>query len=269
MTIGISASSYPLHRLEQVYHNLMQNYRQLSSGLRIATAADDAAGLGISQRLMALERSVNQGRRNLNDGLSAVTTAEAGLEGTSEDLIRMRELSVQAQNGTLSASDREMIQQEFDQIAAAITRSAEGTEFNGRKLLNGDSSGPEALDLEDGSQYSADLSVEIQGHSAADLGVEGLDPSQPSSLDAIDAALQQVSQTRAELGAFSNRIGHGIENLRSVEQGAAEARSRIMDLDFAAAVANQTRDLIVGKAQLGLLAQANFMQSALYGVIDS
>ncbi|MHC5063525.1 MAG: flagellin [Planctomycetota bacterium] len=269
MAIGISASSYPLHRLEQVYRNLMQNYRQLSSGLRVATAADDAAGLGISQRLLALERSVNQGRRNLNDGLSAVTTAEAGLQGTSEDLVRMRELSIQAQNGTLNASDRQVIQEEFDQLAAAITRSAEAVEFNGRKLLNGDTSGSEALDLEDGTQYSADLSLEIGGHSASDLGVEGLDASAAETITAIDAAIDQVSSTRADLGAFSNRLEHGIENLRSVELGAVEARSRITDLDFATAVANQTKELIVGQAQLGLLAQANFMQSALYGVLDS
>lgn len=262
MVLGISGNAFALSSLEQVNQRLLGNLARLSSGKRIATAADDPAELAISERLRALETTANRGRRNLNDGLSAARVAEGALEQTSADLISMRELAVQAQNSTTSAEDRATIQAEFDQLAAEITRTAESAEFNGRNLLNGDTDASDPLDLEDGTQYSAGLSIEIDSQAAEDLGVEGLDASDPDSLEAIDAAIDSVSSTRADLGSIANRIEHGINNLRAVEEGAASARSRISDLDYAVELAKQARNLIIAKVDLGIMAQANFMQSA-------
>ena len=253
--IGFDTSSL-LRSLNATAGSLLQNFEKLGSGERIVRAADDAAGLAISERLSAIERSLEQGQRNLGDGLGLVRTAEGGLSQIGDQLGRLRELSVQAQNGTLSDQDRATIQAEYDQITAEITRVSESTEFNGKSLLDGELQGDGSVGLEDGAA-GEDIEIAVTDQSAAALGIAGRDVADPGTIDALDAAIDSVSRTRADLGAVSNRIEFSIDNLRNSQENLAEARSRITDVDFAEATAKLTRDRILQQAQLGLAAQGN------------
>lgn len=258
-SFGIQNSA--LNSLADTTRSTLRNFSQLASGRRIASAADDAAGLSISERLRALEKSASQGRRNYNDGLSAARVAEGGLDQSSEILQRMRELSVQANNGTLNEADRATIQQEYDRLGEELDRISQSTEFNGRQLLDGSSDASDPLTLEDGTQ-ARDPSLALDSVGSADLGVSGLDVSDPATLDALDQAIDGVSSQRAEIGAFSNQVESGIRNLEMVEQTSAEAASRVVDLDFATALSERTKNSIISQAQLGLLAQSKVLQSS-------
>ncbi len=248
--------------MERTGNTLLKLNERLSSGRRVNSAADDAAGLAISERLKGLTAALQQGQRNLNDGVSVARTAEGGLNTTSDLLIRQRELTVQAQNGTLNDDDRAVIQQEFDQLSAEITRISQSTGFNGRALLDGSSSGSGELVLEDGVEGGEDLALDIGDQSASSLGVEGISVSSSSSLAAIDQAINSVSRTRASIGSFSNRVEYSVRNLARTEESIIEANSRIVDTDFAEATADRTKNQILSQAQLGLRAHANVTQSA-------
>lgn len=265
MGIRIGFDNSSLQRsLASTNRTLLDSFQQLGSGRRINSAADDAAGLSIAQRLSALESAINQGQRNLNDGISLAQTAEGGLSQTGDILGRLRELSVQAQNGTLSADDRSVIQAEFDQLTQEVDRISASTEFNGTALLDGSLSGSGAVTLEDGVTGGSDISVAVGDQSASALGIDGLSVGDSSTTEAIDAAIDRISQERAGLGAAINRLDSSIENLATTEENLASARSRIEDADFAAVVAEQTRDQILQQGQFGLAAQGNVLaQSAL------
>ncbi len=254
------------HQLGAVQNRMGSHFSKLASGRRITSAADDAAGLAIAERMGAARTGINQGIRNLHDGVSVARVAEGGLEQTSSNLIRMRELTVQAGNGTLNSDDRAMIQQEFDQLAAEVSRVSEVTEFNGRSLLNGDTGGSGSLAIEDGSGGES-LQLDIGDQSATALGIDGLDVSDSTSLAAIDQAINSVSSTRASIGAFSNRAEFRIEGQRVAEENLAAAESRIRDLDIAKETSERTKDSILFEAQLGLRAQANLASQSVMRLI--
>ncbi len=228
--------------------------RKLSVGKRIAQAADDPAGLAIAQRLSAQERSFGQGERNLQDGQSLARTAEASLSTTSDSIVRMRELTVQAQNGTLNDQDRAAIQEEYDQLAAEVTRTAESTSFGGQKLLDGSASGASAVQLHDGTG-APPTTVDIGDQRAAALGIEGRSVADPNTLQALDQAAERVSSARASLGATDNRLEHQQQSVAVARESTSAARSRIEDVDYAVEIAELTRQRILREGQIALQGQ--------------
>ncbi len=257
MGIGIDgnlASVIPLRHLNRATNGVGSALERLSSGRRINRAADDAAGLSLEQRLAAFEAAVQQGSRNLDDGVSALRVADGALSETSENVQRMRELSVQAQNGTLSDDQRAALQQEYDALAEEVTRVSQNTDFNGQNLLDGSTS-TQPLRLEDGTGSASQVEISIEEQSAQSLGLSGRDVSDPGTLDAIDQALQSVNGTRASIGTMENRLHSQMRSLSIARENVASARSRIGDADIAVEQANLIKNQLLQAAGIAVRAQ--------------
>ncbi|MBM4016341.1 MAG: flagellin FliC [Planctomycetes bacterium] len=253
--------------LSQVSARLEKNFQHLTTGLRIATAADDAAGLGISERLRAQTRSLTQAQRNANDGISLVQTAEGSLNEVSNILIRMRELAIQANNGTASAGDKDTLDQEFQDLISEVDRIAQSTEFNTIQLLDG-SAANVVFQVGSGIASTDTITVDLDSALASDLGIDALDISSAgaptTAISAIDSAIDTVSSLRGDLGAAQNRLSSTISNLGVSIESLSAAESRIRDVDVAFETADLTRNSILQQAALSILAQANVQpQSAL------
>lgn len=254
--------------LARVTETLQDNYRRLSTGLRIATAADDAAGIAISERFRAAIRSTQQAHRNALDGVSLTQTGEGALNEVSNILIRLRELSIQAANGTVSARDRDTLNEEFQELVTEIDRIARATTFNGVQILDGSTSSL-TFQVGIGSTPGIDtISVSTADVLASTLGLATLDIGSTGDIQAalagVDLAVDAVSQIRGQLGAAQNRLVRTIENLRIQEENATAAESRIRDVDLASETADLTRHAILQQAAVSVLAQANVQpQNAL------
>jgi flagellin len=262
---------------------------QLSTGLRINRAADDAAGLAVSEKLKNQVRGLNQAQRNAQDGVSLLQTAEGGLDEIHSILARMRELAVQAANDTLQASDRDHLQDEVNALVSEIDRIANSTQFNKIVLLNGSATG---LVLHIGANQELatnsganELAFSIDSVTTSNLGslsgttvatainsftvtyADGqvvsntLQINQQSAANnaiaLLDGAIEKVSTVRGSIGALQNRLEHTITNLGVGSENTAAANSRIRDTDVAAAVAEMTRTQILQQAAMAVLAQAN------------
>jgi flagellin len=232
--------------------------RRLSSGLRVTSAKDDAAGLAISDRMTSQIRGLNQAIRNANDGISLSQTAEGALQETTNMLQRMRELAIQAANGTNSDDDVGFLQAEVDQLVEEIERVATDTTFNGTVLFDGSGGGT----FQVGAEAGQVITFTISAADTATLGVTGIDISVSASISAVDDAINQVDAIRAELGAVQNRFEYTISNLQSVVENVSAARSRILDADFAAETAALTRAQILQQSGIAMLAQANYLPQA-------
>lgn len=254
-----------LRQMELLQSRQLQSSKRLASGKRIATAADDAAGLAIAQRLSAAVRSDNQGVRNLQDGQGLAQTADGALQGSQDNLARMRELSIQAGNGTLSSADRQTIQQEYDQLAAQLTQTAGSTSFGGRALLDGSASGADAVTIDDGT--GSPQSVALPDAGATTLGVAGLDVSSPATLAALDAASAALSQTRTQIGAFHSALSRQSDRLGASAEASEAARSRIEDVNVAQEVADLTRSRILMSMQLSGQASAGGSSQRLLNLL--
>ncbi|MFQ5515128.1 MAG: flagellin [Myxococcota bacterium] len=254
LKIGASEASSAIQRARE---RIEKSLAQLSSGARITRAADDAAGLALSEQLNATERALAQGQRNLSDGVSLTRTAEGALGEISEIVTRMRELAVQAGNGALAEGARDAVRREFEALGSEATRIANATEFGGRKLLNGELQGAGAVLLRDGTGSSGAVQVALEDSSAEGLGLAGLDPADPASLDALDAALRSVSSQRGDLGAIETRLESGLRNLESARENTAASLSRISDADVARSASELTRAQILEQAAVATRAQAN------------
>ncbi len=247
--------------LAQVTERLQKNFRRLSTGLRISTAADDSAGLAISERFRAQIRSTQQAIRNAQDGISMTQTGEGALNEVSNIMIRLRELSMQAANGTVSGQDKDTLNQEFRDLINEVDRIARSTTFNGVQLLDGTGS---TVSLQVGigtvagvdtiMLSAADTLAATMGLSTLDIGAAG---SQNAAIDAVDAAINTVNQIRGTFGAVQNRIERTIANLRIQVENTTAAESRIRDVDVAEETANLTRNSILQQASVAILAQAN------------
>lgn len=270
ITISSNQASLSAQRsLGMTQKALEGNLGRLSTGLRINTAADDAAGLAISERLKAQTRSLSQAERNANDGVSLLQTAEGAMSGVSDILGRMRELSVQSANGTLGATERGFLQGELASLRSEIDRISSVTEFNGASLLSGGAAGTTfAFQVGIGATASDQISVTIGGTAAADLGggatgLAALDISTAggatSALSVIDQAITDVSSRRANLGAVQSRLNVTISNLGSARENLSAANSRIRDVDVASETADMTKHNILMQAGVSVLAQANQM----------
>jgi len=233
---------------------------KLSSGKRINKAADDAAGLAISQKMQAQINGLEQAQRNSQDGISLLQTAEGGLNETQSILQRMRELAVQSSNGTLQDSDRSKIQDEVKQLTSQINTIASDTQFNKKTLLSGGLSGS-GIKLQIGANETQTMTIKISAATASSLGVSGISVSSQanasSAISSIDAAIQQVSTQRANIGAYQNRLQHTINNLGTSDQNLTAADSRIEDVDMAKAMMTYTKQNILNQAAQAMLAQAN------------
>jgi len=256
--------------LNKVNKESQESFSKLSSGQRITKAADDAAGLAISEKLKANIRSSQQANRNANDGISMVQVAEGGLNETSSILVRMRELSIQAASDTVGDTERGMSNLEYQQLKQEMDRISQVTEYNGTKLLDGSGDrkefqiGTGADEFKD--RIGFDPSTLNSGISS--LGVDEVDVSTKSgaqeSLSSLDGAIEKVSGQRAELGAIQNRLVSTSNNLQVSTENMSAANSRIRDVDYAEETAKQARNQILTAAGTSVLAQANMSgQSAL------
>jgi flagellin len=236
---------------------------KLSSGSRIVKAADDAAGLAISEKLKAQIRGTGQAERNANDGISLIQTAEGGLNESSNILVRLRELAVQSSSDTVGDAERKFTDLEYQNLKQEMERISQVTEFNGKKLLNGSGDkfdfqiGINNDDFQDRIKYDAAK----QNSSLSALGVDELSVAtkegSQASLAKVDIAIQNVSGQRAELGAIQNRLTSTINNLQSSSENLSAANSRIRDTDFAAESAKNTKMNILTQAGTSVLSQAN------------
>ncbi len=246
--------------------------QRLSSGLRINSAKDDAAGMAISERFTAQIRGLNQATRNANDGISLAQTTEGALQEVASSLQRMRELAVQSANGTNSDSDRLSLNEEFTALKNEITRVAQATNFNGVSVLNSTS----ALTFQIGANAAAatnrvSVSARVLTSTTGGIGsalAAGTEVSSVSgslsALDIIDAAINTVNTIRSDFGTVQNRFESVVRSNQNAVENLSAARSRIRDADFAAETAELTRTQILQQAGTAMLSQANQLpQNAL------
>jgi len=237
-----------------------KSMQKLSSGLRINNAADDAAGLAISEKMRGQIRGLDQGSRNAQDGISLIQTAEGALNETTSILQRMRELSVQSATATNTTADRAAISTEFTQMKSEITRIGTQTEFNTKKLLSGAFSAT-ALDFQIGANANQKISLSIKNMTATGLlltGASVLSAGGAQSATALlDTALAKVSTERANLGSVQNRLEHTINNLNTSSENLQTSESRIRDVDMAKEMSEFSKNNILSQAAQAMLAQAN------------
>jgi flagellin len=247
--------------------SLSNSMQRLSSGLRINSAKDDAAGLAISERMNAQVRGMNVAMRNANDGISMAQTAEGALSKVGDALQRMRELAVQARNGTNSNSDKDSLAKEFGELQKEISRVLGGTAFNGKKILGGDGT---TFTFQIGANTTVDdtVSVEFENMisnaevSAATVSTATINSTADASaiadvIQGIDDAINTVNDKRATFGATQSRFEAIISNLQMSVENQSAAKSRITDADFAVETANMSRAQILQQAGNAMIAQAN------------
>ena len=240
---------------------LADNLARLSSGLRVRSAADDAAGLAISEDFKANIRSLGQAKRNANDGVSLIQTADGALKEVGGLLTRMRELSVQSRNGTVNTTQRGFLNDEFSQLRSELNRIVNTTEFNGISLLDGSQSAGLEFQVGIGTTAEDRLTVSIATAGASALGLNASTISTTGGADtaigALDTAIEGISTRRAALGAMQNRLQVSISNIDSYSSNLSAANSRIVDVDVASETAEMTKHNILVQSGAAMLAQAN------------
>lgn len=249
--------------------NMMQGQAmdRLSSGKRINSARDDAAGLAIATRMDAKVRGLSQAIRNSNDGISLAQTAEGALQESSNILVRMRELAVQAANGTSTATDRAALQAEATQLVSQLGDIATRTDFNGTTLLDGTAN----LNIQTGVDSGETVNITIGDMQAAGLGVAVVNISTAAgastALGLLDTAIDTVATSRASLGAVQNRLESNVNNLTSTVTNLAEAKSRIEDADYSVETTKLASAQILAQASTAMLAQANQSQQGVLNLL--
>lgn len=241
--------------------SMAKTMERLSSGLRINRAADDAAGLSISEKLRGQVRGINRAAANAQDAISLIQVAEGSLNETHSILQRIRELSVQAANDTLGSDERTAIQQEVDSLLAEIDRIATTTTYSGTKLLNGGNVSTTGLNFQVGANSGQSIAVTIATATKAALTIAALTVSShtfaSAAIDLVDTAITEISKQRSKLGAIQNRLEHTIANLGVNAENVSSAESRIRDADVAMEMVNFTRSQILQQSGMAALAQAN------------
>jgi len=255
------ASMTAQRNLFNVSSRLSGNYSRLSSGLRIASASDDAAGLAISERMRSQVRSFGVAARNAQDGISLSQTAEGALGESSNILVRMRELSMQAANGTLSVADRLTLDTEWSALTEELDRIAGSTEFNGIALLDGVLVGGVDIQVGLDAGLAEVINIGLVDTQAASLGVNVANiqtvANANTALGEIDTAIDALNTARGELGAAENRLQSTLRSILNVKENLSAAESRIRDVDVATETADLTRNSIMQQAATSVLAQAN------------
>lgn len=276
MTLIINHNMMALNaarNLTTTYKALFKSTQRLSSGLRINTAADDAAGLAVREMMRSDIAVLRQGIRNANDGISMIQTADGALSVIDEKLIRMKELAEQASTGTYTNEQRLIMDSEFKQMASEIDRIANATDFNGTKLLDGTQSTGLKIHFGTGNSNTEDYyHVTINKATASALGLYSgsslltisSQSAAQSALEYIDSAIKSKDNIRANLGAMQNRLTNTVTNLSIQAENLQAAESQISDVDVATEVTILVRNQILAQAAVAMLAQANtFPQMAL------
>jgi flagellin len=257
---------------------------QLSTGVRINSAKDDASGLAISNRMTSQINGLGAAVKNANDAVSMIATAEGALDEVTEMLQRMRELAVQAGTGSMSSDDRTYLNNEFAALRSEIDRIADNTEWNGNTILNGTAGGTSASSVTfqvgvDGGQTIAVDFGNITDASGGDMNgisasvITGTTAASgqtnaTSAITALDTAIEAVSTQRSAFGAGSNRLEHAIDNLTNVQTNAEASRSRILDTDYAQSTSELARTQIIQQAGTAMLAQANQLPQTVLALLQ-
>ena len=263
--------------------SLATSMQRLSSGLRVNSAKDDAAGLAIAERMTSQVRGMNVAVRNANDGISMAQTAEGALGKVADSLQRMRELSVQSSNATNSGTDRDSMDKEFGELSKEVQRVLGGTSFNGQKMLGADA---KAFTFQVGANTTSNDTIDITttnlttdatitvvagtdntGAGRASIGAAATNATLKTVIDNIDTALGTVNDKRAVLGASQNRFDSVITNLQISVENQSAAKSRIMDTDFASETANLSRSQILQQAGNAMVAQANQLPNQVMSLL--
>ncbi|MFT5048639.1 MAG: flagellin [Chlamydiales bacterium] len=262
------ASMNAQRHMGNVTMRLQGNYSRLASGLRIASAADDAAGLAISERMRSQIRSYGVAARNTQDGISLAQTAESALNEVSNLLIRARELSVQSANGTLAQADRNTIQVEVDAIIDELTRISTEAVFNGVALLDGTGT----VNIQVGIEAGQTVSINAVDTTVSTLGVDTLNITSQgaasAALGTLDTAIGSVNTARGQLGAAQNRMQSALSTTLNVRENLSAAESRIRDVDIASETADLTRNSIMQQAAVSILQQANVQPQIALSLIQ-
>jgi flagellin len=283
-----TAANITANALTKNERAMSQAMERLSTGQRINSASDDAAGLAISSRMTSQINGLNMAVRNANDGISMVQTAEGAIEEIVSMLQRMRELAVQAASGTMGSSDKTAADTEFDQLKAEIQRIAQNTEFNGTKILDGSLNASASTAFQVGANASQTISVDFAdfntdggstqasqalntkgtlvgltqstfggGTENTDLNGLDVDSNAGAAITAIDYALDKTNSHLATLGSVINRLEYAADNLSNVSQNTSASRSRVLDADYASETTELARTQIIQQAATAMLAQAN------------
>jgi len=254
--------------------------QQLSTGSRVNSAKDDAAGLAIGQNMTSQIRGLNMAVRNLNDGVNMMQTAEGAMVEQSNMLQRMRELAVQAMNGTYSNLQRGYLDDEFQALGVQINRISTDTKWNDQQLLAGSGATPDAkqfifqagkdanqtITVTIGSMAPSALGVQVDALSAGGATISSL-PQATASLTKIESALETINSQRAQIGAAMNQMAYGADNLTNISSNATQSRSTIMDTDYAIATTQLAKTQIISQAATAMLAQANQQPSAVMALL--
>lgn len=270
MANTISSGFSSVNQLNSATSGANNALSRLSSGTRINSAKDDAAGLAISDRLSAQIRGLNQASRNANDGISLAQTADGALSESTDILQRMRDLAVQASNGIYNDDDRAAMNAEFSQLQTELDRIAEETTFNGQNILNGGMSG--GANFQVGANADQSISFSIDSATQSDLGTAHLGlytvSDAQNAIGAIDSALSTVSGIRGDLSSVQNRFESAISNLDNVSENLAASNSRIEDADIAAEVSNMLRNRILQQSGVAIQSQANQQAGVLLSLLS-
>jgi flagellin len=266
LRINTNLEAMDAHRqLDSTQTQLTQSMEKLSSGLRINSAADDAAGLAISEKMRAQIRGTAQAHQNSLDGVSMVQTAEGALNEVHAILQRVRELAVEYNNGTLSTSDRDAITTEVGQLSAEIGRIVQTTQFNGSQVL----SGGVTITFQVGANNGETIAL-----TGSDLGGTYFDSvfvtafgAQSADIDAVNLAISSIADVRAIFGAAQNRLQYTVDNLATYGENLSAAESRIRDVDVASEMTNFTKLQILNQSGMAMLAQANQLPQAVLSLL--
>jgi|SaaInl4_135m_RNA_FD_contig_31_320195_length_1143_multi_4_in_0_out_0_2 flagellin len=264
MLIGSSTGIGIQRQMGSISSGLRKNFERLSSGRRINRASDDAAGLAIAERLSAMVSGLSQADRNVADGVSLANVADGAMSSQGDSLIRMRELAVQSANGTLSDSDRQALNSEFNALRDEVDRVSNTTEFNGTPLLQGNS-----IDMQAGTDGTANsrITIDTADTSAANLNIVGLDigtqGGAQTSIADIDAAIDQVNSSRGDIGATVNRLDAARNNISTEIENTTASLSRIQDLDVASESSDLANNNVLMRAALATMGHANNMKGML------
>ena len=284
LTVNTNTTSLNVQKnLNRASDALSTSMQRLSSGLKINSAKDDAAGLQIATRMTSQIRGGNQAIQNANDGISVAQTAEGALQATTDILQRMRELAVKARNGTNGTADQTATNAEFAQMSDEITRISAATNLNGKNLLDGsagtvtlqvgaNTGSANHIDLVLSSKFDA-VSLSVGSGTVVLTGTTGTGAGSASqnidnAITAIDAAIAAIGATRASLGASQNRLTSTISNLQNITENTTAAQGRVQDTDFAAETANLTKQQTLQQASTSVLAQANQLPSAVLKLLQ-
>lgn len=252
-------------------NEMSKRMEKLSSGYRINRAADDAAGLAISEKMRAQISGLKQAQRNAQDGVSLIQTAEGALNEVHSMLRRMRDLALQSANGTNGDEDRNKIKAEVQALVDEISGIAGRTEFNGMKLINASAVAAGNVSFQIGANQNQVIQIGLKDMGAATLGVGAISVSTAADAQAaiasLDGAISTVSAFRSDLGAVQNRLEHTMKNLATTEENLQASESRIRDADMASEMSNLTKNQILQQAGTAMLAQANMKSQSVLNLL--